>query len=274
MAGDWIPWSKGFARKPEVLAIARATGLNRREVATSLMELYEWTDSESTDGRIIAHNGPPLSTTDLADLIQGTDTKFWDAVITAGWLKIEPDGISIPNFDHWMGRSAKARLQKTQRQRRWRAPGSSDNDVDATVDAAASTRPSTTEEDRREQKRREQNQTKTQSPPNPPAGGAGKPRSPKRRPARTEDLPPIPPELDNPQFAVAWASWLEFRAAKRKPVTAHAARIIFPNMAKLGTDRAVAAIEHSIANDYQGIYEPQTYRGRHNEASTRESMRA
>lgn len=110
MAGEWIPWEKGLARKPEVLAIAKATGLERREVAGTLMEFWEWCDSNSANGEL-----DRLTHEQLPEVVPGTDAAFWIAVATAGWLGLTPTGLVVPHFGYWLGKSAKRRLKDTRR---------------------------------------------------------------------------------------------------------------------------------------------------------------
>ena len=52
MAGSWIKWDRGLSRKPEVIAIAAALKLDRRLVAACCMEVWEWSDDVTEDGRI------------------------------------------------------------------------------------------------------------------------------------------------------------------------------------------------------------------------------
>ena len=66
---------------------------------------------------------------------------------------------------------------------------------------------------------------------------------------------PIPKELDTPEFREAWGEWLAYRIEKRKPVTPRSARMSFKTLMDMGPPRAVAAIQHSIGNGYQGIFE-------------------
>lgn len=54
MAGEWIPWGKGLTRRSEVRQIAAAAGQEPRWVASVMMELWEYADSETTDGFIPA----------------------------------------------------------------------------------------------------------------------------------------------------------------------------------------------------------------------------
>lgn len=69
----------------------------------------------------------------------------------------------------------------------------------------------------------------------------------------------FPPALDTKEFRAAWAEWLAFRReAKHKPVSEKAAAKKLDELAAIGSQRAVAAINNSIANDYQGIFEPGT----------------
>ena len=73
----------------------------------------------------------------------------------------------------------------------------------------------------------------------------------------------IPQTLDTPEFQTAWAAWQDFRrTAKRKPVSKQAAMLAFKKLLEWGPARAVAAIEHSIRNDYQGIFEEKQDNGR------------
>jgi hypothetical protein len=79
-----------------------------------------------------------------------------------------------------------------------------------------------------------------------------KPKKPKRS---SKDLPPIPASLDTEAFQAAWSAWLDFRRKdKRVPVTARAAKMQFKDLEAAGPILAVAAIEQSISNDWQGIF--------------------
>jgi hypothetical protein len=88
-----------------------------------------------------------------------------------------------------------------------------------------------------------------EDPPNPPPGGT---------PKATPEAVPLPAELDQPAFREAWASWLAYRTSRRKPVSDKAARMQLAKLAPVGPVAAVACIEASIANDYQGLF-PEKY---------------
>jgi hypothetical protein len=66
----------------------------------------------------------------------------------------------------------------------------------------------------------------------------------------------IPPELDTAEFRAAWNDWLAHRREIRKPAGPTAQRKALAGMVKLGIQRAIAAIEHSVARGWLGIFEP------------------
>jgi hypothetical protein len=116
MAGDWIAWHKGLARKPEVLFVARKARQTRREVAATLAEFWEWADDQTEDGFL-----PHVSLSDLPGIIPETTQEFWHLVVDVGWLEEKRNGLQIPHFHHWNGDTAKKRLKNTQRQRELRS---------------------------------------------------------------------------------------------------------------------------------------------------------
>lgn len=65
----------------------------------------------------------------------------------------------------------------------------------------------------------------------------------------------IPEQLRTVPFLDAWHSWLTYRKETKKSVTDRAAQMSLKRLAAIGVERAIKAIEHSIANDYQGVYE-------------------
>jgi len=65
----------------------------------------------------------------------------------------------------------------------------------------------------------------------------------------------IPETLDTKSFREAWQDWIEYRRERKPKVTAQAAKAQLKKLTELGNDRAIAAIENSIASGYQGIFE-------------------
>ncbi len=68
---------------------------------------------------------------------------------------------------------------------------------------------------------------------------------------------PLPIKLDTPAFRAAWGEWCAHRVEIRVKLTPLAVKKQLLKLAELGMPRALAAIEHSIANGWKGIYERQ-----------------
>lgn len=67
---------------------------------------------------------------------------------------------------------------------------------------------------------------------------------------------PIPALLDTPEFRAVWADWEQHRREKKQTITPTTRNRQLKNMAEIGVVRAIAAIEESISQGWQGIYEP------------------
>lgn len=57
------------------------------------------------------------------------------------------------------------------------------------------------------------------------------------------------------EFKDAWNDWNQHRIEKRKPITPLSAKKSLSKLSEMGEARAIAAINHSIANGWQGIFE-------------------
>jgi hypothetical protein len=73
---------------------------------------------------------------------------------------------------------------------------------------------------------------------------------------------PIPGELDSAEFRAAWDQWQQHRRELKKPLTQTATQKQLAKLARMGERRAIAALEHSAANGWQGIFEPKPEHGR------------
>lgn len=83
---------------------------------------------------------------------------------------------------------------------------------------------------------------------------------PSMKQRRPEDVA-IPPELWSEDFKAAWLEWIADRKDRHKPMTARAAELRLAEMKKWGPARAIAAIRHSMMNQYQGIFESKDTNG-------------
>ena len=71
---------------------------------------------------------------------------------------------------------------------------------------------------------------------------------------RVNDALPLP--FDSPDFKLFWANWQQHRAEKKAKLTPTATKQQLDRLAEMGEERAIAALKHSMANGWQGIYEP------------------
>ena len=116
MAGDFIRWQKNLQHKSEVGQIARATGLDVFSVCARLMVVWCWADEATTTGVIEG------ATREQVDMLAG-HKGFCEAMAACrphGWIMVDEDGVSFPNYDRYNGRCAKKRQEDNNRLRRWR----------------------------------------------------------------------------------------------------------------------------------------------------------
>ena len=68
----------------------------------------------------------------------------------------------------------------------------------------------------------------------------------------------IPPNLSTPVFMEAWEMWAQHRKEIKHPLTPMSAKMQLKKLAVWGEKRAIAAIEHSVEQGYQGLFEPRS----------------
>jgi hypothetical protein len=127
MAGDWIQWTKGLAKKREVLILAARFARDRHEIAGRLMELWEWCDdnipqkSFDEDGNVslfLGDNCPAFIDAEIG--LPG----FAEAMAAddIGWLKFLPRGeVVFVNLGRHNGSTAKTRGLEARKKARQRA---------------------------------------------------------------------------------------------------------------------------------------------------------
>lgn len=109
MAGDWIKMEVCTTEKSEVLAITARMGWDDADLTVGkLFRVWRWFDQQTVNGNAVG------VTSALLDRIIGV-TGFCDAMESVGWLTIGGSGLSLPNFDHHNGASAKSRAQTAKR---------------------------------------------------------------------------------------------------------------------------------------------------------------
>lgn len=108
MAGDWIPMRINLAADPDVVAIALTLGLSEDDVTGKLLRFWGWADQHTTDG-----NARSVTTSWIDKHIGATG--FAAALIGIGWLERTEDGVRIPGFDRFLGKSGKTRAKTNRR---------------------------------------------------------------------------------------------------------------------------------------------------------------
>jgi len=124
MAGEWIKWVKGLAKRPEVLQMAHIMQRSRHEVAGLLCEFWEWADenvllaeeSATCPGFVRIASASKA----LVDTLAGADG-FAEAMSAVGWLIIRDGSLEFPKFGRHNGKSAKRRALDAERKRMTRA---------------------------------------------------------------------------------------------------------------------------------------------------------
>lgn len=116
--------------KPEVHAIAAATGIDPDAVVGKLIRVWQWFDKHTEDG-----NAPSV-TVALVDRITNTP-KFGESMQLVSWLHASEGGISMPKFDRHTSESSKKRALSAKRQSRYRnANGDADSDAKSVTTAS------------------------------------------------------------------------------------------------------------------------------------------
>jgi flagellar biosynthesis GTPase FlhF len=68
----------------------------------------------------------------------------------------------------------------------------------------------------------------------------------------------IPDNLNTPEFLAAWANWVKHRQEIRHTLTPTTIETQLKRLSRWGVTRAIEAINQSIEQGYQGLFEPRT----------------
>jgi hypothetical protein len=108
LAGDWIKLETTTPDKPEVHTMASALGIEPEHVLGCLCRIWIWADQQSLDGNALSVTETLL---DRVTRVPG----FAVAMRECGWLTGKDGSISLPNFDHHNGKTAKSRALTARR---------------------------------------------------------------------------------------------------------------------------------------------------------------
>lgn len=240
---DWFPMQYWRSRCPEIVRVSSETARTKHEVLGFVCDFWSWVSSESADGSVRG-----VFVRDLPDTL-GADAQLWSALVAVGWIAEDECGIVVPGWDNWLSESSKKRAKDAQRKKNSRKAASAKcpkSVRDLSAKRPRSVRDSSAKSVTTVQDSTGQNRTKDKTPHTPRGAGG----------AVVESVAVVvPPELDTDEFRAAWGKWKAERAAKRiKPYTPDGEREQFRNLAPFGPAVAIAAIRHSIAQGWQGLF--------------------
>lgn len=249
---------------PRTRAVARRLGLHPNLVCGALGYLWAWA------GRVA--RGEFVAFADAATIDEeGGVPGLADAMASVGWLVLTPEGAAFPNLREHNPEPGLSHTPEAERQRRARAArGRSAAGASRVVTPSVTTRDQgvTTRDQgvtilRIEE---EQEQELNQKPPLPPPGGcdrgeatptAGTPK-PKTPRAKTQASLPddLPGPLASPACRAALATWLDYKRERGQPYKPTGLAALLTRLAGWGEADVVAAVEASVANNWQGLFRP------------------
>jgi len=110
----YIVVRKSLPADTDVVQIAKITGKHCRWIVGTLIEFWAWADSAVPDGF-----APGVSRDWIDEYFRCR--KFAEALESVGWLVLSDAGATLPDFDRFMGNSAKKRIANAKRQADCRA---------------------------------------------------------------------------------------------------------------------------------------------------------
>jgi hypothetical protein len=233
MAGDWIKMRVDISDDPAVIGMSVAMEISEDEVVGKLHRLWSWADKHTIDGKA------PAITAKWVDRFLNK-LGFAESMQKVGWLRFDETGIVFPQFSKHNGESAKKRAGATSRQRSVRENTAKSTNVTEmsrnVCDISVTKAPP--------EKRREDMNTDMGVEKKTPSIVKAQPK--------TE----FPEELDTPEFRASWTEWIQHRIELKKPMKPTSAKTLLKTLAKAGEQKAIESITHSIANGWQGVFEP------------------
>lgn len=232
VAEDWIKWVKGLPRRREVIVLARKLNMSAREAACCCMEVWEWADDNTTNGHIAGVSSADI---DNAIGVPGFGVAMSDPEVD--WLRENSRGISFPRWDRNNGETAKKRALEARKKRRQRE-----------LDKKGPSRKCPADVPKRAGPEREKSVLEIER-------GAGA--------SCTGTKPPTGSCLDTPQFAEAWGKLMNHTiecSENGKGITPTMAEAWLMDLARMGHDKAMEVVNHSIRVSHRGyLFEPREW---------------
>ncbi len=216
MAGDWIKIELTLPEKPEVITMAAELELDEDEVVGKLLRVWIWANRQSENGNALSVSEAFLNRFTGCDM-------FAQAMRKVGWLAGKDGELVLPNFERHNSKSAKSRALANKRLTEHRK--------------------------RKRNAKTVSSSSLLLSNSSSLKGGSGG----KEKPAEIE----LPADLDTADFRRSFIEWQEhYKQKTRKRMTPLSITKLITKLEDMGHDRAIKAIDYSIANGYQGLFEP------------------
>jgi hypothetical protein len=237
MAGDWIKWCVGLVNKPEIIRAASEANMDRHEVAGRFLVFCEWADAnipedQISDSGMTYVNLSPSDEYNRAFVGALLGSEMLADSFAANWIRYRNGRVELPNFSRHNGLTAKTRARNSKSHKKMRQATPKDGRKKNVPNKSP---PRGDEKGTREEKRRVKNSCSLeQESPQPPL---------------------IPVELQTDEFLAAWRDWLQHRREIHKELKPTAKANLLRKLETWGPERSIAAIRHSIANGWQGLFE-------------------
>jgi hypothetical protein len=247
MAGDWIKMRAALFQNPKLIVVARRLSACR--------EFGDWL----TPGGGSEMNGQIVSEDALRCVTCALLLKVWSASREFGSF-VDDDllllHISLDDIDQIAGvRGVGAAMEAVGWAKKWPAgdgvilPNFKQHNV-----------PMTPAEKQSAYRSRRSNPLLTKGNASVTKKSPEKRRVEKRISITASAVIPLPPNLDTEEFRPLWEDWKRHRSEIHKPLTASSTKLQLAKLDGWGQSRAIAALKHSIANGWQGIFEPEEKR--------------
>lgn len=230
MAADWIKIQHGLIDKPEVMQMSEELDISPYEVVGHLVAVWFWVDMN------LSPNCPEVKGTKKGlDRVAGRDG-FAEAMIRAGWLRLENGVLSVPNYDSHLSKSGKARAEEQKKKAKQREKRTKDHAEDVPKMSPNLGDKTGTEMGTREEKRREEYLERE-------GASAGE----------EEKLESVSKRSDG--FRKTWSRWKRHMIENGKPITGPSEEQNLYNLATAFREESdqIACIEYSIANNYKSL---------------------
>ncbi len=264
---------KALRTSPKVRRMARQLGIEPAHVRGLLLDFWMWADEAASDDGLL----PGLEPADVDDELGFAG--FADAMLEASWLALEDDGLSIPEFDSYLGEKHRKRVKERQKKQRYRARKATSVSPVDTPECPPGT---------------DRHVPGGQSPPVPGGLSTECPRNvPPSQPSSTSQnpsgssrgtrgaRPDWRTDLEatefaglrhHPGFVEAWERWVDYRREARlvtwKPVTY---RAMWRKGKKFGAAALVEAIDQAISVGWAGLFPQKASQGSPTAPSARSS---